>query len=608
MTRTPFARDSLLLRYDSFMRIAESEIAKIAAAADIVQVISGYIDLKKAGKDYRGICPFHGDKDPSLYVSSHKGTFYCFGCATGGSVFNFLMKIEGIPFVEAVRVLATRYGLDLRLEDDQGESRDNRQRLLHCIEIAHRRFRDNLRASEEARAYVARRDIPPARVEKLELGFALDSWDDMSAHLTRARVDLNDAAAAGLLKSRQTGGWYDAFRSRLMIPIWDLGGKLVAFGGRIIGEGEPKYLNSSESQVFRKKSLLYGLESARDAIRREGCAIMVEGYFDQISLRIRGVENVVAPMGTSFGNEQARLLRRFTTEVLTLFDGDEAGLRAAKRAIPIFLAEGIEAMFVTLQQDTDPDEAIKRLGADGFKGLLDQAKPMIDFLLDHIKAQYDLNTMVGRNLALEECLPVIREIADSKERDYLIERIASGIRIREDRIRGVLKAQVGRSAPRNERKDVAPQSLFDLPAEERNIVRGMLLKEGFIHRALESGVLNRFSVPILKEIARRMIAYREQTGSLDAAAFCSSIEDERIASMVAGWLNPRTEEDDLHDDGDGEILLEETLARMRQRSLEERKVELEARIAGLGQNEEDPELFQEYTALVRKLHSAIRES
>ncbi len=590
------------------MRISESDIARIAAAADIVQVIAGYVDLKKAGKDYRGICPFHGDKDPSLYVSPHKGIFYCFGCATGGSVFNFLMKIEGIPFVEAVRVLAARYGIELRLDENWTHSKDQKERIVRCLEVAHQRFRENLRASSEAQEYIAFRDIPAPWIETLELGYAPDSWDNMAQHLARTGVDPKDAVSCGLLKARQSGGFYDSFRSRLMIPIRDLGGNLVAFGGRILGEGEPKYLNSSESIVFHKKTVLYGLDSAREAIRREGSAILVEGYFDQISLRIGGVEHAVAPLGTSFGKDQARLLRRFTTNVVTLFDGDEAGQRAAKRAIPIFLTEGIEAACVTLSEDKDPDEAIRRLGPTRFRQLLDHAQPMIDFLLDSLNTQYDLSKLTGRNLALEECLPVLREIADSKERDYLIERFAFGIRIREDRIRSILKTQSGRIAQTQERKDASRQSLFDLPAEERNIVRGMLLKEGFIHRAMESGVLTRLREPILKEIAHRMIQYKEQIGSLDPAAFCSSIEDDRMASMVASWIRPRIEEDDLQDDRGGEILLEETLTKMLLRSLEDRKSELEARIAGLGPNQEDPELFQEYTALVRQLHKAARES
>ncbi len=590
------------------MRISESDIARIAAAADIVQVIAGYVDLKKAGKDYRGICPFHGDKDPSLYVSPHKGIFYCFGCATGGSVFNFLMKIEGIPFVEAVRVLGARYGIELRLDENWRESKDQKERLLRCLDVAHQRFMANLAASSEAQAYAHHRDIPLPWIDALELGYAPDSWDDMSRHLAETNVDPNDAVSVGLLKARRSGGYYDSFRSRLMIPIRDLGGNLVAFGGRILGDGDPKYLNSSESTVFHKKMVLYGLDAAREAIRQQGSAILVEGYFDQISLRIRGVENAIAPLGTAFGREQARLLRRFTTNVVTLFDGDEAGLRAAKRAIPIFLAEGIEAKCVTLRDDKDPDEAIRRLGPSEFRKLIDRAQPMIDFLLDSLNTQYDLTQLTGRNLALEECLPVIREIADSKERDYLIERFASGIRIREDRIRSILRTQSGRIAHAQERKDVSRQSLFDLPADERNIVRGMLLKEGFIHRAMESGVLTRLGEPILREIAHRMIHYREQSGSLEAAAFCSSLEDERMASMVASWIRPRIEEDDLQDEQGGDIVLEETLARMRLRSLEERKSELEARIAGLGPNQDDPELFQEYTALVRQLHKAVRVS
>ncbi len=582
------------------MRISESKIAEIAAAADIVQVISGYVDLKKAGKDYRGLCPFHGDKDPSFYVSPQKGIFHCFGCATGGSVFNFIMKIEGIPFTEAAQLLARRYGVPFHLEMHGKSSGGERARLVKALEAAQGYFANNLGSNESARDYLTDRGVPTEWLDRLGLGFAPDSWEGIQGCLRAASVDLKDAVSAGLLRPRSSGGYYDYFRSRVTIPIRDLSGNLVAFGGRIYGQGDPKYLNSPESAIFRKKGVLYGLDTAREAIRREGFSILVEGYFDQIALRIRGLENTVAPLGTALGNEQIRLLKRFSTEIITVFDGDEAGLRAVKRSIPLFLAEGLEPRCLILNEDKDPDEAVNRLGITAFRRLLDAARPMIDYLLDTVTAHHDVNTMQGRNLALEECLPVLREIADSKEGDYLIERFSSRIRVREDRLRRTL-----RSGLQNRRKPPAkPQkSLFDFPADERNVVRGMLLREGFVDRVLKSGVLKDIEDPLLKDLAERMVGFAEEAGKFDPTSFVGSLEDEDLASIVAGWLKPRAEEDDLRPEVDGGRVIDHSLDSIRLRKLETRKAEIKERMKQCPPGEEEYNvLARELLAIGRRLH------
>jgi DNA primase len=582
------------------MRIPESKIAEVASAADIVEVISAYVDLKKAGKDYRGLCPFHGDKDPSFYVSPQKGIFHCFGCATGGSVFNFIMKMESIQFAEAVQLLARRYGVPFQLEARVKGSDDERARLVKALEAAQGYYTENLQGSLPVRDYLTNRGVPADWFEPLGLGFAPDSWEGIHGCLRAAGVDLKDAVSAGLIRPRTSGGYYDYFRSRVTIPIRDLNGNLVAFGGRIFGEGDPKYLNSPESAVFRKRGVLYGLDTAREAIRREGCVILVEGYFDQIALRIRGLENTVAPLGTALGKDQIRLLKRFSSEMITVFDGDEAGLRAVKRSIPLFLSEGIEPRCLILHDDKDPDEAVNRVGITAFRRMLDTAGSMIDFLLDTVTAQYDVNTMQGRNLALEECLPVLREIADSKEGDYLIERFSSRIRVREDRVRRTV-----RSGPENRRKGPANErkSLFDFPADERNVVRGMLLQEGFIDRVLESGVLKDIEDPLLMDLAGRMVRFREEAGRCDPISFANSLEDQNLASVVAGWLKPRPEEDDLRPEVDGGTAIDHSLDSIRLRKIEKRKAQIKERMKHCPPGEEEYNvLARELLAIGRRLH------
>jgi DNA primase len=584
------------------MRIPESKVAEVAAAADIVQVISDYVNLKKAGKDYRGVCPFHGDKDPSFYVSPQKGIFHCFGCSVGGSVFNFIMRMENTSFVEAVRMLAGRYGVPFHLEEHRARDADEKSNLEKALSVAYGYFTDSLRAESSAMDYLSNRGVSDRWFPDLGLGFAPDSWDGVQARLRSAGVDFKDAASAGLLRSRAGSGYYDYFRSRIMIPIRDLTGRLIGFGGRILGPGEPKYLNSPESVVFRKKSVLFGLDSAREAIRREGFVVLVEGYFDQISLRIRGLENVVAPLGTALGVEQVRLLKRFTTDVIAVFDGDEAGLRAVKRSIPLFLSEGIEPRCLILTEDKDPDESVNRIGAEAFRTQLDQTGSAIDFFLSSLESRYDFKTIQGRNLALEECLPVLREIADSKEADYLIERFSSRIKVREDRLRRIVR---GGSKLRRPESGIAADSrrkLFDFPADERNVVRGMLLTEGFIERVLESGVLKDLEDSILADLAERMVRFREEEGGFHPLPFSRSLEDQSLASIVAGWLKPKPEEDDLRPEMDGDLLIDHSLDSIRLRKLERRKEEILKRMEKCSAGEEYTLLAQEFMAIARRLH------
>ncbi len=566
------------------MRIPESKIAEIAASADIVQIISEYVTLKKAGKDFRGMCPFHGDKDPSFYVAPQKSIFHCFGCGVGGNIYSFLMRIENVSFIEAVKLVADRTGIVLEWRND-GRSPDDKQKILAVLNEAQRYFVRNLKAHAEAREYLSSREIAPEHFESVGFGFAPDLWEGLENHLRSSGADIKDALSAGLLKARQSGGHYDAFRSRITVPIKDLGGKIVAFGGRIFGEGDPKYLNSPESAVFHKKYVLYGLEAARDAIRREDEIIIVEGYFDQIALRIRGVENVVASMGTALGTEQIKLLKRFSSTILTIFDGDEAGLRAVKRSIPLFLSESVEPRCLILTEDKDPDEAIRRLGVEGFRKKVGEAVSMIDFFLETITRNHSLNTVQGRDVALEECIPVLREIADSKERDYLIERFSSALKIREDRLHS---ASSRRGSPT---KAVAHRggvnNLFAFPGDERNVVRGMLFKEGFIEQVTQSGLLKEIEHPILSTLAQEMATFQQNTGAFDPTAFALSLEDETMASLVAAWLKPRPEEDDLRPEVDGDIVIQESLNSLRLRKLAKRKTEIQEKMKTISAQDED---------------------
>lgn len=557
------------------MRIPETKIAEIASAADIVHVISNYVDLKRAGKDFRGVCPFHGDKDPSFYVSPSKNIFHCFGCAAGGSVFNFVMKIENVSFVEAARILAERYGIQLVLETRSSHSDDSREKMYKALELAQEHFKATLAKRTDAQKYLLNRGLTESWIDTVGLGFASESWDSAQKKLAEAGVGVTEAVGAGLIKQRSGGGYYDYFRSRIMIPIHDLNSRLIAFGGRIFGDGDPKYLNSPESAIFKKKYTLYGLNSARDAIKKTGRAIIVEGYFDQIALRVNGLENVVAPLGTALGTSQIKLLKRFADKITVVFDGDEAGLRALKRSIPLFVSEAVDADCVVLTSDKDPDEAIQRLGPQGFNELVNNAVPMIDFFLDSLNLQHDFSTIRGRNQGIEECMDLLRRIADSTERDYLIERMSSRIKVKEDRLRKLLETNQGSRSSRKESESSRHAiSIFEFPAHERNVIRGMLMKDGFIGKVVESGVIKDIEHPRLARLAHMMVDFTQKHGSFECQAFVRSLEDQDHASLVASWLQPRPEEDDLRPEHDGDLVIEQSLDAIRHKKMEKRKIEI----------------------------------
>lgn len=578
------------------MKIPESKIAEIAAAADIVQVISNYIELKKAGKDYRGVCPFHGDKDPSFYVSPQKSIFHCFGCAVGGSVFNFIMRMENLSFVEAAKLLAQRYSVVLELEPGSSAREDAKDRLYKVLALAHSYFIQNLRSAPAAQEYLLNRGLTQEWIDFLGLGFAPDSWDGFQNCLSNSGLATRDALNAGLVRQKPSGGYYDYFRGRIMIPIRGLNGELTAFGGRVFGQGDPKYLNSPESPIFKKKNILFGLDTARDAIKKSGFIILVEGYFDQISLRIRGIQNVVAPLGTSLTTEHAKLLKRFSERVVTIFDGDEAGLRAVKRSLPIFLSEGIEPECVILTEDKDPDSAINRIGSEGFNKLIESSNSMIDFFLNQLESQYDFRGITGRNQALEECIPILRQIADSSERDYLIERFSSRIRINEERLRRAITTNaVNQFSHGGSSKKKSASTFFDFPAEERNVVRGMLIRDGFVDTVVETGVLWEIENPTLSKLAQTIIRFSEERGSFDSRHFALAIDDPEMAALVASWLQPRPEEDDLRPEVDGDITIDQSLERLRLKKLLRRKSEIQEKMRKCEAGEE------EYNDLAREL-------
>ncbi|MGH9749606.1 MAG: DNA primase, partial [Candidatus Polarisedimenticolia bacterium] len=344
-------------------------VEAVRSAADLRDIVSDYLPLKKSGgARYRALCPFHQEKTPSFHVDADKQLFYCFGCGAGGDVFKFLMLYEKVDFPEALRTLAGRYGIALPAagEREDGE----RQRALAANRKALAWFRDMLQrpGGERARNYLAGRGIQRETIDRFLIGYAADGWSGLKGQLAAAGIGEAQAVAAGLLaRKEESGRTYDRFRDRVIFPILNLAGDPIGFGGRILGEGEPKYLNSPETPAFSKGDNLYAVGLAKEAIRREGYAVLVEGYMDVIALHQAGVAHVVATLGTGFTTGHVRLLKRFTDRVAVNFDPDAAGAAATRRSLEVLLEHGFEVQVVTLPAGKDPDLFVRERGTEAYR-------------------------------------------------------------------------------------------------------------------------------------------------------------------------------------------------------------------------------------------------
>ncbi|MEW6429046.1 MAG: DNA primase [Thermodesulfobacteriota bacterium] len=380
--------------------MSSETVLQVKQAADIVDIIGEHVTLIKSGANFKGLCPFHSEKTPSFHVSAAKQLFHCYGCNEGGDVFAFLMKYRNISFPEALQELANRYRIPLptrSLSREEQALASRRKALTEITRLAARAYHDYLMTRADAaaaRQYLASRELPEETTVRFQLGYAPDEWNFIGRRLPGQSREL--LQAAGLLVKRQDkDGWYDRFRKRIMFPIADLTGAISGFGGRILGDGQPKYLNTDRTQLFDKSRTLFGLYQNREAIRKERRCIVVEGNFDMLSLVARGVGNVVAPLGTALTGQHIRVLKGFAEEILLLFDGDSAGIRAAMRSVPLFLAEMVTARIALLPSGHDPDTFIRERGADGLRELIERAVPLADFTFARLTEEFGL-TVDGR--------------------------------------------------------------------------------------------------------------------------------------------------------------------------------------------------------------------
>ncbi len=529
---------------------------QIKETANIVDVVAEHVNLRRSGRNYIGLCPFHEDRKPSFVVSEERQIFHCFGCGAGGDVIAFYMKFHNLAFGEAVQELARRFGIPLSLEKSEPSS-ERRTALFELNEKA-KRFYEHLlwgaKAGEEARAYLTSRGLSEKTARLFGLGFAPTSFDSLTSHLRLAGADLALAAEAGLLVPREDGSFYDRFRNRLMFPIFDSNHRVAGFGGRILGDGEPKYLNTPETPVYHKGSILYGLAQTKGAIRAAGFGFVVEGYFDLLSLYDKGVKEVVATLGTALTPQQVRLLRGLAAEWYLVFDADEAGLKAALRAAPVFLNANLFPKVVVLPEGEDPDSFVCQAGAGSFYALREQAKDIFDFMLDLLSQRYPA-TPEGKLALFKEIKPAFEALKDQMLLELQLVRVAERLKVSESALRaalkGVAKPVVGRSAPKEARS-----------YSERTLVEFVIHYPEYLSDFLKLGLLRHLRDARLKALVEILSGFKDgctpadlTLEDLELQALLSEIllspppfeefPPERVAEEIKRWLARQEQKEKL---------------------------------------------------------------
>jgi DNA primase len=452
-----------------------SVITEVKQKLDIVELVSEYVTLQKAGRNFKGLCPFHSEKHPSFFVFPEQQSWHCFGaCGTGGDIFSFTMKKEGIDFGQALRLLAQRGGITLSpLEAPSKVEDEKKERLFQINEVAaeyYHHLLSSTKAGEAARSYLARRKVMPETIKEFRLGFSPDAWETIKNYLVGKGYAEKELVEAGLIIEKEEGGSYDRFRNRLLFPICDIQGRVTGFGARVLDDSLPKYINSSQTPVFDKSSSLYGVDKAKSAIRKKNLVIIVEGYMDVLIAHQHGWQNVVGSMGTSLTEKQVESIKRLTNNITLALDADIAGEEATLRGKAILAYSNAEAKVILLPPGKDPDEVIREDPALWQK-LVEQAMPILDFAFQSVISKVDVNKAKDKSLAVQKLLPSIYEIKDPVQQSHYLKKLARELKIEESAIRAALresKAGRKRSQPSKpiEQSRLARQFVSS-PSEER---------------------------------------------------------------------------------------------------------------------------------------------
>lgn len=534
------------------MAIPASVIQEITERTDIADLVSRYVNLKRSGNDLLGLCPFHSEKTPSFRVTPSKQMFYCFGCQKGGGAVHFLMQIENLTFVDAVKKLGAECGIavaDNRSDDDKAEKK--RKAIFAANKEAARFFYSCLGKDEGlvARQYLKSRQLSPEIIKKFAIGYAPDSWDALKKHLTSKGFPEDVLADGGLLSRTERGSTYDRFRNRVMFPILDITGNVIGFGGRVLDDSKPKYLNTADTPVFDKSANLYALNYAKND--KSGQVVVVEGYMDVVTLYQHGIERAVASLGTALTSRQARLLKRYAKEVVLCYDGDGAGVKAAHRAIGLLREADVKAKIVTLNGAKDPDEFCKKFGVDKFLSSIEEAKTPVLYKIAALKENYDLSLPEQQAEFLIAVADEIAELKEPVERDIYAREIAKTYSVSEEALsKQVTKAvlrlkQQGKQQEKMQiqkivrQKSVSGDSL-EKEAESR-LVALILKYPDTILTFINSGGADLIENENLKEAVSCMLSFKEAGERIPEPSVFVAMQSLETGGAVAAAVQQLSE-------------------------------------------------------------------
>lgn len=584
-------------------------IEEVRSRNDIVDVIGGYVRLQKKGSSYFGLCPFHNEKTGSFSVTPSKQMFYCFGCGAGGNVFTFLMKYENYTFGEAMQTLADRVGIELpkqELSEAQKREADERSRLLEINKEAAKYFYALLRNPRGARAYeyFKNRQLSDETMQKFGLGYSDQYSDDLYRYLRKKGYDDEILKKSGLVTIDEVRGGHDKFWNRAMFPIMDVHNRVIGFGGRVMGEGEPKYLNSPETRIFDKSRNLYGLNIARTSRRNQ--LLLCEGYMDVISLHQAGFDNAVASLGTALTSGHANLLKRYTKEVYLTYDSDGAGVKAALRAIPILKEVGIATKVINMRPYKDPDEFIKALGADEYQKRIDEAENSFLFEIRILNEQYDMNDPASKTAFFNETAQKLLGFSEELERNNYIQAVAEKYFVTVEELKklvnnlaikgGIVKAPTPLKSGINENKKKE-----DGMKQSQKLLLTWLIDDTRLFKTIEGLITPEdFTEELYHRVAEKLFEQYKTEGAVNPAQIVSMEAGEEEQREIASLFNETIHE--VETQNEMEKALKETIIRIKQNSINYRSDHLDPNdMAGLMKVIEDKRALEK----LEKLHISI---
>lgn len=593
------------------MRYPQTFIEDLKRQADIVRVVQDYVQLKKKGANWMACCPFHKEKTPSFSVSPAKEIFYCFGCHKGGSVFNFVMEMERISFPEAIKLVAEKSGVPLPVMVDDSRFQAKRLESEEVIELnkwALEWWEQQLETSAEgriARDYLEGREITDETRHAFRLGYAPDSWDALSLYLRQKGATQDQIERSGLVVKKESGtGSYDRFRGRLIFPVLDIQGKPIAFGGRTLSNEDAKYINSPETAAYIKGRNLFGLNLTRDAIRRDGFVILVEGFLDLIVPYQFGIRNVAASLGTALTPDQVKLLGRFARKVVVNYDGDKAGVQAAKKAIELLLAEDLEVKILVLPDGADPDDFLRTSGATEYQRRRGEAQPHIQFVIDQAVDGRRLSNPADKEAAIDEVLPYIRAVRSRIQKREYFDIAMDALRISDATLRRELWHSIrgGGAGVREGQKTATPIYAKPTVAEQR------LLELLLADEALRNAVLGRLEPDDYNELPtapvfRALIDGQREGATIDFDFLSMKTEGEPVAELLPGLLMSEVSDSDEKQGDGGQLAAQRCVDALRLMNVDRRIGELTSEIAAAernGETERRDRLSTEHLDLARR--------